>query len=153
MATRARSSSAALAAAACALALYSAWHSGGHVWRTLGAEHAEYAQMSPLVRREAIFDEFQIPGSIFDFYATYIVPGDRIYYQVLQSGYSEDFTLPQAVEALGDFYLLPGVETTNLNDATVVVSFYANPALLHVKFITQVEAGVQPIYVSRIREP
>ena len=72
---------------------------------------------------------------------------------MLQSGFSESFTLPQAIVALGNYYLLPGVEATDLAHATVVVSYFANPALLHVRFITQVEAGLQPLYVSRIRAP
>jgi len=45
------------------------------------------------------------------------------------------------------------VQTSDLKDATVVVSYFEDPALLHRKFITQVRAGLQPLWVSRIRLP
>ncbi len=141
------------AAAATALAVFSAWHSGGYTWRLLDSGYATYAPMTSADRRQVLAAHVGVPGSIFDFYSTYIVPGDRIYFQVMPSGLSTDLTLPEAVAAIGRFYLLPGVETTNLADATVVVSFYEDPSLLHVKFITQVEAGLQPIWVSRIKAP
>ena len=57
------------------------------------------------------------------------------------------------MQPLGRFYLLPAVQTTDLTDATVVVSYFEDPALLHMKFITQVQAGLQPLWVSRIRAP
>jgi len=152
---RAISASAALAAACSLLALASAWRHGPHVWRLLESEQATYAALSPAQRRQEPVTELGIPtgGAIFDFYAGRVVPGDRIYFQVQPGGFSSNLTLPEAIASLGRFYLLPGVETTNLADATVVVSWFANPALLHVKFLTQAQAGAQPIFVSRIRLP
>ena len=141
------------AAVATALAALSAWHAGGYDWRLLENGYATYAPMTSVERRQALAANVGVPGSVFDFYARYVVPGDRIYFQVMPSGLSPELTLPEAVAAIGRFYLLPGVETTNLADATVVVSFYADPSLLHLKFVTQVEAGLQPIWVSRIRAP
>jgi hypothetical protein len=150
---RARSASGAFAAAASLLALASAWHSGGHVLGLLRAGYATYAPLCETQRRQAPTAGFEIPGSIFDFFAAHIVPGDRVYYQVLPSGLSSNVTLPEAVAAIGNFYLLPGVETTDLADATVVVSWFEDPGLLHVRFLTQVQAGAQPLFVSRIRVP
>jgi hypothetical protein len=45
------------------------------------------------------------------------------------------------------------VQVANVRDATVVLSYYRDPGALHVHFPTQAEAGLQPIYVSRIRAP
>ncbi len=153
MSVRAASAATLIAAAASLLALASAIHAGPHVWRELDQARALDAPLTVTQRRQAPATALQIPGAIFDFFASYIGPGDRIYYQVLPSGFSEDLTLPQAIATLGNFYLLPGVQTTNLADATVVISWFANPAALHLHFVTQVEAGVQPLYVSRIRAP
>jgi hypothetical protein len=151
--SRLRSASGVLAAAACAIAMLSAWHSGSHVWRQLDSEYESFRTLTPTERRQAPLTDIQVPGSIFDFYAKYLDPGDRVYFQVLPSGLSSNLTLPQAITAVGRFYLLPAVQTTDLRDATVVVSYFANPALLHVKYLTEVEAGAQPLYVSRLRPP
>jgi len=69
------------------------------------------------------------------------------------SGLGPDLDLPSAVAAAGRFYLLPAVQATSLADATVVVSYFEDPSLLHLRFVTQVQAGEQPLYVSRIRAP
>ncbi len=116
MRIRATSVSAALAASGSLLALASAWQHGGHVWRLLDAERATYAALSPAQRRQEPVTALGIPagGAIFDFYADRILPGDRIYFQVPQGGFSANLTLPEAIASLGRFYLLPGVETTSL---------------------------------------
>ena len=142
-----------LVATATALALVSAWHSGRHVWRQLDSQRATYARLTDTERRRAALDLIEVPGAIFDFYASYIVRGDRVYFQVLPSGLSPGLDLPSAVAAAGRFYLLPAVQTQNLADATVVVSYFADPNLLPVRYITQQRAGEQPLYVSRIRAP
>jgi hypothetical protein len=92
-------------------------------------------------------------GGIFDFYAERLARGDRVYFQVSPGGFSSNYDLPTIVEALGRFYFLPAVQTDDLSKATVVVSYFADPAQLHVKFITQVRAGLQPLWVSRIKAP
>ena len=143
----------ALAAAATALALGSAWHSGRHVWRQLDARRSTYAPLTPTERRHAPLEAIGLPGPVFDFFATYLAPGDRVYYQVLPSGLGPDLDLPSAVAAAGRFYLLPAVQAKSLADATVVVSYFEDPSLLHLRFVTQVQAGEQPLYVSRIRAP
>jgi hypothetical protein len=116
-------------------------------------EGASYAALTPDDRRRAPVAAAGLDGGIFDFYARYLWKGDRVYFQVMPSGFSSDYDLPTIVQALGRFYLLPAVQTTDLNDATVVVSYFEDPALLHRKFITQVRAGLQPLWVSRIRPP
>ena len=142
-----RRGAAALAALATAVALYSAWHSIGHVHRSLSVEAAASAQLTGAQRRQAPVASYGISGDIFDFFARYLFKGDRVYFQVMPSGYSSDLTLPEAVEALGRFYFLPAVETTDLKDATVIVSFYADPGLLHRKFVLQIRAGLQTLFV------
>jgi hypothetical protein len=145
--------SAILAGVATAFALLSVWHSIGHMRRLLGEERATYAAMTPAERRQAPVTNARLDGQIFDFFSAYLVHGDRVYLQVMPSGYGPDFDLPSIVAALGRWYFLPAMQTTDLSQATVVVSYFEDPALLHVQFITQVRAGLQPLWVSRIRAP
>jgi hypothetical protein len=141
------------AAAATIIALASAWHSIGHVRRVMGAERQDDAALSTAARRQMPVTTFTMSGDIFDFFDSYLVKGDRVYFQVMPSGFTSELDLPQAVAVLGRFYFLPAVQTENLDDATVVVSYFADPSLLHVKFLTQVRAGLQTLFVSRIKAP
>ena len=121
--------------------------------RLLGQERRTYAQLSPTERRQAPVSQLKMDGGIFDFFASFLASGDRVYFQVEPSGFSSNLDLPTAISDLGNFYFLPAMQTTKLSDATVVVSYFEDPSLLHVKFITQVRAGLQPIWVSRIKAP
>jgi len=142
----------AIVAAACVLALVSAWHSGRHMWHRLTDDYAMYSRYTPLERKHAPLTELELDGNIFDWYAKYVAPGDRVYYQVLPSGLGT-MDLPTAVRFGGSFYLLPAVQVTDPKQATVVVSYMADPKFLGLHFITQRRAGLQPIFVSRVRAP
>jgi hypothetical protein len=142
----------AMASVATVVALYSAWHSGGHMWQRLNQDYATFSAYSEDQRRLAPIDAIPLPGDIFDWYALKVRRGDRFYSQVLQSGFGA-LTLPQIVERVEDFYLLPAMQVTDLNRATVVVSYSTDPALLHRHFLTQQQPGVQIFYVSRLRVP
>jgi hypothetical protein len=133
------------------VALYSAWHAGGHVWRRLDEQYSAVAHLTPLQRRHAPIDALPLPSDIFDFYAARVGRGDRIYYQVLPSGFGPSLDLPTIVGRVGDFYLLPAVRAPDLPHATVVLSWYADPAQLHVHFLVQARAGLNPVFVSRLR--
>ena len=143
----------ALAVAATLIALGSAWHSIGHVRTVMGAERRDDAALSTDRRSQMPVTTCTISGDIFDFFRRYLAKGDRVYFQVMPSGFSHELDLPRRSPALGRFYFLPAVQTENLADATVVVSYFADPSLLHVKFLTQVRAGLQPLFVSRISAP
>ena len=151
--SRGRQLSGALAGVATAIALVSAWHSVGHIRRLLQAERPAYAALDSTASRREPVTHAGLDGQIFDFFAAYLAKGDRVYFQVMPSGYSPAFDLPSIVAALGRWYLLPAMQTTDLKKATVVVSYFEDPARLHVRFITQVRAGLQPLWVSRIRAP
>jgi hypothetical protein len=141
-----------LVAVATVIALYSAWHSGRHMWRRLHSDYRTYSAYTDLQRRRSPLDAIPLPSDVFDFYAAHLRPGDRFYLDVKEGGYGI-FDLPTIFAFAGQFYLLPAVEVPDVRDATVVVSYYRDPGLLHVHFLTQVEAGLQPIFVSRIRVP
>jgi len=62
-----------------ALALVSAWHSGRHMWRLLGAEQRMYGAYSDADRRRAPLTTLELPGDVFDWYASLLVHRDRAY--------------------------------------------------------------------------
>jgi len=143
----------ALAAVVTAIALVSAWHSGARVWRHLDGQRRVYGSYSDVQRRHALITTMSLPGDVFDFYRQFVGRGDRVYYQVRESGLGRFLDLQTAVRYAGRYYLLPALEATRLEDATVVVTFFEDPKLLRVPFVTQQQAGLQPIFVSRIRAP
>jgi hypothetical protein len=119
----------------------------------LDREGVFYAAQTPEERNREPAAAAGLDGGIFEFFDRYLTKGDRVYIQVMPSGFSSDYDLPTIVAALGRFYFLPAVQTSDLKHATVVVSYFEDPGLLHQKFVTQVRAGLQPLWVSRIRSP
>jgi hypothetical protein len=91
-----------------------------------------------------------LPANVFDFYRAYLRSGDRVYFQVLESGFGPFADLPTVVATVGRYYLLPAVAVARLEDANVVVSWEADPGLLGVEFEEQHRAGLQLFFVSRI---
>jgi hypothetical protein len=136
-----------------ALALASAWHSGGHVWKRLGDERRQYAAYSEAQRAHAVIDNVGLHSDVFDFYRDRVGRGDRMYFDVAPGGYGEFFDLPGIIAAIGEYYLLPAVRVPDLRNATVVLSYNADPSKLGVRFLTQDRAGQQLIFVSRISLP
>jgi len=143
----------ALAVLATVVALGSALHSGRHVWHHLVVQHRVYAAYTDTQREHAPIDGLGLPSDIFDFYRQYVVPGDRVYFQVRESGFSRFLDYQTAFRYVGRYYLAPALEATDLKDATVVVTYFEDPNELHVRYLTQQRAGLQPIYVSRIEAP
>jgi len=89
-------------------------------------------------------------GDMFDTFDSYIRPGDRIYFQIPRTPYGT-YDLHDTVATLADYFFLPAVQVTRLRDATVVMSYEANPAELHRHFLMQVTAP--PGSFSRLRYP
>jgi hypothetical protein len=119
----------------------------------LDNQHSRYATLSDSERQALPFDQPGLQGAVFGFYASLIGPGDRVYFQVgpREPGARRD--LPAAFAAAARFALLPAVQATSLAEATVVVSYRADPGRLHVPFVTQQKDGSLPAYVSRISSP
>jgi hypothetical protein len=129
------------------LALASAWHSGRHVWHRIAQDHATFAAYTPVERTHAPAAWVGLDANVFDWYAKYLAKGDRFYLQVPPQ-YE-----PRVVRMLAGYYLLPAAEVEDPSEATVVVSYYADPNTLGIRYLTQQEAGAQPYFVSRISAP
>ena len=124
-----------------AVSLYSAWHSGGGVWGFLREDQRVYAAYSEDERAHAVMLRLPLTGAPFDFFRDHLVRGDRIFFQVGPGGFGPFLDRPQIVAAVGRYYLLPGVQVSDVRDATVVVTWEADPASLGLHFVTQSQDG------------
>ena len=127
------------------------WHpsiyTGGHVWTSLQHRYRASARLTGTERRRLPLDRIGAQGSVFDFYGYYTGRGDRIFVDV-RPGSSRT-----AFATAARFYLLPAIVTSNLTEATVVISDGTDPRHLKVPFVTQSRLGRKPVYVSRISSP
>jgi hypothetical protein len=141
----------AAAGLATAVALVSIWHGAAPTWRLLDDEHREYASYSDQERRHAAAVHAGFTGTLFDQLDSYVGGDDRVYYQVPRRPYGT-LDLHDTVAALGRYYLAPAVEVTDPADATVVVSYEADPSRLGRRWALQRQLGPR-IYVSRASFP
>ena len=142
----------AVATVATVVALASAWHSGGHMWRRLNEDHRTYAAYTATQRKYAFVDAVPLPSNVFDWYKLYVGRGDRMYFQVPDDTFGT-LTLPEIVGHVGRFFLLPAAEVTDPKRATVIVSYTDDPGLLRLPFLTQQRLGLQPFFVTRLKAP
>ena len=134
-----------------ALALVSIWHAAAPTWRRLNDGHRTFAAYSDTARRQAASVNAGFAGTLWDQIASYVDRGDRVYYQVPSRPYGT-LDLHDTVAALGRWYLAPAVETTDPADATVVISYEADPSALRSEWLLQRQLGDR-IFFSRVRYP
>jgi hypothetical protein len=136
--------------ATCVLAALSAAFKYELIWDQLASERARDDVLTTKERERAPLAAIPLAAEVFEYYAAFLRPGDRVYFHVLESGFSEFADLPTLVAAAGRFWLLPAVEVADIDDATVVVSWERDPAELGIRFAEQHRAGQQLFFVSRI---
>jgi len=132
------------------VALVSVWHSAAPAWHRLDRDHDTYAAYSELDRVEAPAARAGISGDLFDVFASNVRRGDRVYFQVPRRPYGT-LDLHDTIAALGRYFFLPAVEVAEPDEATVVMSYEADPKELHRAFLTQVPWGGD--YLSRLGNP
>jgi hypothetical protein len=117
--------------------------------RLLETEHQRYGGLSA-DERDRVFGAW-IPTrmDMFDYYRELVRPDDRFYVQVTNApfGLADKAAV---VRTISRYYLAPAVEVDRLEDATVVVSYDADPGLLPLRYSEQHRAGLQLIFVSRV---
>jgi hypothetical protein len=150
MVPRRRVASVAAALGVVVLIAYSGWKDVPHAWRTMHSQYAGYKNYTH-AQKERLFGT-SIPMSMedFDFWRGQLRSGDRYYLQMPPEPFSSFANKRQIAQAIAHIYLLPAVETLNLDDATVVLSLDATPTVLDRSFSQQLEAGLQQIYFSRL---
>jgi hypothetical protein len=135
--------------AACAL-LFSAFKDVPHSWRLLRSQHAAYAAL-PRADKDRLFGtSIPMPMDIIDFWKSGVRPWDRYWIQMPHEAFSSYGDKRQIAELVTHLYFLPAIEARTLADATVVLSWDADPATLHLRFWDQRRAGQQLIYWSRV---
>jgi hypothetical protein len=134
----------------CALAALSAATSFGRSWDNLSEARARDEALTEQERERTPITAIPLNADILDFYRANLRPGDRVYFHVIESGFSATLDYPTAVATAGRFWLLPAVQVEDVDDATVVVSWERDPSELDVRFSEHVRAGQQLLWVSRI---
>ena len=150
MAERARAFA---ALAVLAVALASGLKELPGTWRWLSEQRSQFAHFTAQEREQEPGTAQLLPVDAFDFFRTKLSEGERYYLAVTPGGFTSGVDRAQAARIFGRFYLLPAVLTSSPADATVVLSYRANPAALHLSYVTQRRDGSSPIYVSRIGAP
>jgi hypothetical protein len=138
------------AAATCALAAASAGLRYEAIWNHLGDERTRDEALSGEERARAPVTSIPLNVDVFEFWRAFLQPGDRVYFHVLESGFSTFVDLPTVVAAVGRFWLLPAVQVEHVDEANVVLSWERDPAELGLRFGEQHRAGQQLFWVSRI---
>jgi hypothetical protein len=141
-----------LAALAVVLLIAGAWEDVPRSWDLLRTQHDTFAGYTRKQRDEAFGTLIPIRMDIFDFWKAYLEPHDRYWIQIPNEAFSTDADKRTLVRYISHIYLLPATEARSLSDATVVLSWDDDPGLLHLHFIGQARAGLQLIYVSRLRD-
>jgi hypothetical protein len=142
----------AVAAATVAALVWSGWHDVPRSWRLMRDQHVQYASMTRTQRDQAFGALVPIRMDIFDFWRAWLRPGDRYYIQIPNEAFSSTADKKLVVRTISHLYLLPATEAKDLADATVVLSWDDDPAKLHLHYIEQERAGLQLIFVSRVRD-
>jgi hypothetical protein len=129
---------------------YSGWRDVPHSWRLMHSQYASYSGLTRAQRDRAFGTAIPMPMDILDFWRSEIRPWDRYFIQMPHEAFSTNGDKKYVARLVAHVYLLPAIETTHLSQATVVLSWDADPAVLHLKFWEQYRAGQQLIFVSRI---
>jgi hypothetical protein len=141
----------AAAAIATVVACISVWAAAGTTWDELRAEYDVHAARSDESREFAPIEGAGFTGNLFVFFTSSIDGDDRFFLQAPRRPYGT-LDLHDTLAALVRYFLLPAVQVTELDDATVVISYEADPARLGRQFFAQSRNGPQ-IYVSRLVNP
>jgi hypothetical protein len=129
---------------------YSGWKDLPHSWRLMRSQYVSYSGYTRDQRDRAFGTAIPMPMDIIDYWRAWLRPGDRYWIQMPRESFSSFGDKRYVARSISHVYLLPAIETLNLARATVVLSWDADPGLLHLKFSDQERAGLQLIFVSRI---
>jgi hypothetical protein len=129
---------------------WSAWRDVPHSWRLLRSQHAAFAGYSRTQRDQAFGTLLPLRMDILDFWRAGLRRGDRYWIQIPNEAFSVNADKRLVVRSVSHLYLLPAIEARSLADANVVLSWDADPGLLHLHYSEQRRAGLQVIFTSRI---
>lgn len=117
----------------------------------LREDRDRFGSMSKVERDQAYGSLVPLPMDVFGFYRAHLRPGDRYWVQVDPGAISEFADVPTMVRAVGRMALMPAVEVEHVEDADVILSWNTDPALLQLDYSEQERAGLQLLFVSRVK--
>jgi hypothetical protein len=138
------------ALAVVAALVYSAWRDVPHSWDLMRSQHAIYAGYSQAQRQRAFGSQIPMPMEIFDFWRDGLRPGDRYWIQMPPEAFATFADKRYIARNIAHVYLLPAIEVSRRAEATVVLTWDADPGTLHMRFSEQRRAGLQLIFTSRV---
>jgi hypothetical protein len=148
--TRIRTYVAGIVAAACAIGLgYTLVIGVPDSYQDLKDQRTRFVGMSDDERNHAFGTLIPTRMDVFDFYRQSLRRDDRYYMQVTDAAFGAA-SRAVVVRNVARFYLAPAVEVSRPSDATVVLSYEADPGLLPLHYSAQIRAGLQLFFVSRI---
>jgi hypothetical protein len=106
--------------------------------------------LTAVERHRAPVTSIPLTVEVLEYYSAFLLPGDRVYFHVLESGFSSTLDLHGVVTTAGRFWLLPATQVEDVDEATVVVSWERDPGELGLRYSEQHRAGQQLFFVSRI---
>jgi hypothetical protein len=117
--------------------------------RLLDSQQRRFEGLNAAEREQAFGTSIPTRMDIFDYYRALVRPDDRFYVQVKNEpfGIADKATV---VRSIARYYLAPAVEVERPEEATVVLSYNADPGLLPLRYSQQHRAGLQLIFVSRV---
>jgi hypothetical protein len=146
-----RATAALVAALAVVAALgYSGWHDVPHSWDLMRSQDAIYRGLTQAQRERAFGTQIPIPMDILDFWRDGLQPGDRYWIQMPPAPFASGADKRYITRNIAHLYFLPAIEASRPADATVVLTWDADPNALGLKYSEQREAGLQLIYISRL---
>jgi hypothetical protein len=129
---------------------YSGWRDVPHSIDMVRTQHRIYAGYTEAQRARAFGTQIPIDMGILDFWRDGLQPGDRYWIQMPPEPFATHADKRYVARSIAHVYLLPAIEVARPADATVVLTWDADPATLHLHYGVQCEAGLQLIFVSRV---
>jgi len=114
-------------------------------------ERARFVGMTSSQRERAYGELIPLRMDVFDFYRSFLRPGDRYWVQVEPTPFSTFGTKADIVRGVGRMALLPAVEVERPKDADVILSWDSDPGTLPYRYSEQHRAGQQLLFVSRVQ--
>ena len=129
---------------------YSGWRDVPHSWDMIRAQQSIARGLTQAQRERAFGVRIPMPMDIFDFWRDGLRPGDRYWIQMPPAPFASDADKRYIARNIAHVYFLPAIEASSPADATIVLTWDADPNALPLKYSEQREAGLQLIYISRV---
>jgi hypothetical protein len=117
--------------------------------RDLQEQKQKYAGLTRAEREQTFGTAIPTRMDVFDFYRALLRSDDRFYVQVINEGFGIA-DRETVIRSVARYYLAPAVEVDRAADATVILSYDADPGTLTLRYSKQTRAGLQLIFVSRV---